>query len=291
MGCEPSGVSTPGNRVVTYFPEPHFPEPSQRMKNTLVMSLLLGCSVLASNLTASAKGNSGSNTAQNVQRYDARLVLTATPDAPPGAKGKAEISSTSTDGDQTATLSLQTQGLDAGDYTVTAATTDGSFIPLGQITIEDPSNGNGRGGGRLKSDSQVDLTDIAPNDIVQLIVSDSNGTDMLVGDLTAEGGKSKATYNATIPITPGDAAPDATGFAKLKSSMKKGTVKNNFVLIAAGLPPDTTYTVNVDGTDVAEATSNKNGGIVVKKLPAEVTTITSVQLVDPDGVEALRADF
>ena len=256
------------------------------------MSLLLSCGVLASNLTASAKNNSGSNnTVQNVQRYDARFDLTATPDAPAGAKGKAEISSESTDGDQTATLSLQTQGLDAGDYTVPAVTTDGSSIPLGQITIEDPSNGNGRGRGRLKSDSQVDLTDVAPNDIVQLIVSDANGIDMLVGDLSAEGSKSKATYNATIPITPGDAAPDATGFAKLKSSMKKGTIKNNFVLIAAGLPPDTTYTVNVDGTDVATVTSNKRGGVVVKKLPAEVTTITSVQLLDPDGVEALRADF
>ena len=259
------------------------------MKNTLVMSLLLGCGVLVSNLTASAKSNSGNNTVQNVQRYDARFTLTATPDAPEGAKGKATISSASTDGDQTATLSLQTQGLDAGDYTVTAVTADGSFIPLGQITIEDP--GNGKGKGRLKSDSQVDLTDIAPNDIVQLIVSDSNGTDLLVGDLASEGSKSKATYNATIPITPGEAAPDATGFAKLKSSMKKGAIKNNFVLIAAGLPPETTYTVNIDGADVTTVTSNKHGGVVVKKLPAEVTTITSVQLVDPDGIEALRADF
>jgi hypothetical protein len=261
------------------------------MKNKLVMSVLLGCGVLASTLPTSAQGNSGTNNAvPNVQRYDARFTLTPTPEAPAGAKGKAAIKSESTDGNQTATLSLQTQGLDAGDYTITAVTADGS-VTLGQITIEDPSNGNGRGRGRLRSDSQVELTDVVANDITQLIVSDTNGVDMLVGNLTAETSKSKATFSATVPLTPGEAAPEASGFAKLKSSLKNGTIKNNFVLIASGLATNTTYTVDVDGTDAGTVTSNKKGKAIVKKLPSTITTISTVRLLDPDGIEAVRADF
>jgi phosphotransferase system HPr-like phosphotransfer protein len=256
------------------------------MKNKLVMSVLLGCSVWALNLNASAQG---SNAVQNVQRYDARFTLTATPDAPAGAKGKATIKSVSTDGNQTATLSLQTQGLDVGDYTVTAVTPDGS-VPLGQITIEDPSNGNGRGRGRLRSDSEVELTDIAANDILQLIVS-TNGTDLLVGDLTAEGSKSKATLNATVPLIPGEAAPEASGLARLKSSINKGKIKNSFVLIATGVAPDTTYTVEVDGLEAGTATSNKKGKVMVKKLPSTITAINTVRLLDPEGIEAVRAEF
>src|SRR5215203_5676674 len=86
LGCKPTGMQTGLSRVLTYFRRWRYPETSERMKNKLVMSVLLGCTVLALNLTVSAQSNSSSNnTVQNVQRYNASFTLAPTTEAPAGA--------------------------------------------------------------------------------------------------------------------------------------------------------------------------------------------------------------
>jgi hypothetical protein len=250
------------------------------MKNKIVLSALLGCSVLAGGLTATAQN---SNSVQDVQTYDARFNLTATPDAPKGAKGKAAIKSDTRSETNANTLNVQVQGLDAGDYTV-SGTTSGGSVDLGTITVADRGNGKGKG----KNSTDIDLGSTDARDITGLTISNGDGVALLTGDL---GGKSKAVYNATVPLTPGEGAPEATGFAKLRSTAAKGKVKNTFLLNGSGLPASTDYTVNVDGTDVGTVTSTKTGRVLVKKLPSDLTSIGTVSLVDSNGVTAVSASF
>ena len=166
----------------------------------------------------------------------------------------------------------------------------GGTVNLATFTNGDPGNTNNTR--HLKSTVQTNLpAGVDPADITQITVSDSGGTAMLTADLLDPDGKSKATLNAMVPLTPGAAAPDATGFAKLKSSIKKGTRKDNFVLVASGVPADSTFSVDVDGTDGGTVTSNKKGKVMVKELPAGLLSIGTVRLLDEGGGEVVRADF
>lgn len=258
-----------------------------RMKNKLAITALLGCGLLALNQTALAKnGSSDSGSHTNVAKYDARFVLTATPDAPKGSRGSAQVKSQRENDTTTSKLSLQTQGLNAGTYTVTAITSNGP-VTLGEITLTEPSHGHGK----LHSQSNVDLPpDLDAASITGLTVSEAD-TVLLEGDLTSNRTKSRSSFNATVPLIAGEAAPDVTGTARLKSTTKRGKTKNNFLLNAQGLPPSTTYTVEVNGTEAGQVTSNKQGHAVVKRLPAGTTNVGTVRLVDEGGLEAARAEF
>src|SRR6266850_2121 len=80
------------------------------------------------------------------ETLEATIVLTATADAPAGAVGLAKLESDNQDGTVTAKLSIETQGLAAGDYTLSAVKkSDGSSVTLGQISIgtsEDDEDGD-----------------------------------------------------------------------------------------------------------------------------------------------------
>jgi len=244
------------------------------------------------NLKTAAQSTNGSGGSLS-EKFDAKFTLSPTADAPEGAKGKATLSSETDDSGTTGTVSLQTLGLDPGEYTLTLVkASDGGRVDIGTFTINDPSNGNTNSHRKLKTDSETDLpTDIDPSDVAQLIVS-SGGTDLLVGDLMNPSDKSKASFSATVPLTAGEAAPDATGTAKLKSSVKKGVLKNKFTLMASGVPADSTFAVDVDGLDGGTVTSSHKGTVVVKSLPAGISNIiTTVRLVDTNSAEVVRADF
>jgi hypothetical protein len=253
------------------------------MKKTSVLSGILGCGVLAFAVAAPAQPRS----VKNAERYHAKFVLTATPDAPSGAKGNGELNSTSRGTNETTTLKLKTIGLDAGDYTVTGVNSSGGTEPLGQFTIEN----KGKGRGKLSSVSKADISGVDISDLTQLVVADANGTAMLEGDLADTSGRSRANFNARVPIIPGVAAPDATGFARLRTTTKKGVEKNRFTLLGSKFPPNSTFTVVADGTDAGTVTSNRKGKLLVKKLPAEITNIHTVQLLDDTGAQAAEVNF
>ncbi|HHY85365.1 MAG TPA: hypothetical protein GYA07_07495 [Verrucomicrobia bacterium] len=252
------------------------------MKTNTVLSALLGCGLLAVSMSAAAQGIGNPS-----EKFSAKLNLVATPDAPERAKGTASIKAGS-GVEGTGELVLQTIGLEPGDYLVRAVrASDAGTVDIGQFTIEEPP---GRGRGRLKSISNAPLPEgLDARDIAQIIVS-SGGVDLLVGDLADPASKGKATYNATVPLTPGPAAPEASGFAKLKTSVKKGIQKTKFMLKASNLPSDSVFTVVVDGVEVGEVSSNRKGKALVKRLPPEITLVNTVQLL-LDGAEAVRADF
>lgn len=260
-----------------------------RMKSKMVWIGLIGGSLLALNPATTQAAGGGGNSVDR-QTYSAKLTLVPTPDGPAGATGKADLRSDSMDGDTTGTLDLQTQGLEPGEYLLTARRLfDGGEMTLGLFTIESPGNGKGRG--RLKSTSELELDpDIDASDIGQLVVW-QNGVALLAGGLADADGKSKARFNGSVPVTGGEAAPDATGIAKLRTMIKKGEARSRFTLVASGVPENSDFTVEVDGEDVGTATSNKKGKVVVKQLPTEITHFDTVRLVDAFGAEILRVEF
>jgi len=220
---------------------------------------------------------------------NAKFSLPGTPDAPAGAKGKALFKSVNQDGNQTASLKLRTHGLDPGDYTVNGVlTSDGTQVPLGLITVAEP----GSGGKHTKdtSDTLDVATDASGSDIGGLVVADSNGVAMLQGDLASPG--SSGNLSASVPVIGGDSSPGATGNAKLKVNVKNGNRKDNFLMRATGVPPNSTFAVNVDDADTGTTVkSTGSGRVTVKKLPPGLGSISSVSLTDEGGGEVARADF
>jgi hypothetical protein len=255
---------------------------------TLLLSTILGCGLMACSFQSAAQGTNNPGPSLN-ERFDAKINLVATPDAPAGAKGKAQFRSEVDDEGGTNSLRLQTTGLEPGDYNVRLVLLGGGTVDLGVLPIVDP-DGNTNNNNKIKSDSDVEVpADLDPNDVAQIIVA-AGGTDLLIGDLADPASKSKAKFSATVPLTAGPAAPDATGTARLKSSTSKGVQKNKLTLIATGVPADTTFTVDVDGVDAGTVTSNSKGKVMVKSIPAEIVNIRTVRLL-VEGAEAVRADF
>src|ERR1041385_5064975 len=104
------------------------------MKTKFITSAILGCSLLAFVLPAAAQGNS--NSVHTVENFDAKFVLTPTPDAPPGARGTVELKSNNRDGTGTANVIAQLQGLDPGDYTINGVlASDGSTVTIGTVSF------------------------------------------------------------------------------------------------------------------------------------------------------------
>lgn len=262
------------------------------MKTKILLSAVLGCSLVVMNLKTAAQSTNGSGPGLS-EKFNATFFLTSTADAPAGSSGRATINAQTDETGTTGKALVQTTGLDPGEYTVSIVkASDGSTADLGTFTINDPSNGNTNSHRKLRNSTSIDLpTDIDPSDVAQLEVS-TGGTVMLIGDLTNPADKSKATFNATVPLTPGEAAPDASGTARLRSFYRKGVLKNRFTLLANGVPPSSTFSVDVDGQDGGSVTSNSKGRVMVKSLPAGLTNlITTVRLLDTNAAEVVEADF
>jgi hypothetical protein len=258
-----------------------------KTKSVLIATVASGWLTLALSAAAQDSSNNPAPVVLN-ETFNAKFVLTATPDAPQGAKGTATLNSHNVNGTQTVKLMVNARGLDPGDYTVSAVqASDGSTVPLGDFTVPDTGKGHGK-----STKAKIPVTaDMNGADVAQIIVSGgSNTVAVLEGDLSSTG--SVATLTANVAVTPGADAPGASGKARLKSSVKKGQRKDNFLMTVAGVPPDSTLGVSVDDTDTGTTvTSTHTGHATVKTLPTGLTTISSVSLTDGGGGEVARADF
>jgi hypothetical protein len=244
--------------------------------------------------------NSVGGSIDGSEALDARIILVPTNGAPANAIGKAHLESDNENGTQTAKLSLKVRGLDAGDYTLSLTKiSDGSSVVLGQITVGsaqgDDSDGDeqgGQGSGVLQTETDVQLpSDLVVTDIAQIVVSDTNGNAVLVGDLVNPTAGSAVKFKASIRVKPQNGAPTATGKAQLQSTARKGKRTARFTMIASGVPAQTTFNVTLNGKTVTTAKSNKKGKLLVRKLPPGISSIRSVQLTDPQGLPAAQADF
>jgi hypothetical protein len=148
------------------------------------------------------------------------------------------------------------------------------------------------GGGTLQSVSQVDLPpDLDPMDIAQIIVSDTSGNPLLVGDLVDPTNGTQINFKACIHLSPDQGAPNCQGTAQVSTTANKGKLKSRFTMVASNVPANSTFDVHMNGHVVGKAKSNKKGKVLVKKLPANTLNLQSVQLKDSQGNTVANAKF
>jgi hypothetical protein len=290
------------------------------MKIKFVIPALISSALLTFNLSAFAGDHGSDSGSDSENECDIH-----------GAKGVCKIESDNEDGVETAKIECKTAGLDVGDYTLSATRlSDGSNVFLCQFTVasnldEEAPEGEEsefhfeegwidcNWGGYTNwgcwtnwsmtdwcnssnavptSETEVDCpADLNPTDIGQIIVSDVNGNPVLIGDLTTPAPTSVINITASVRVTPGVAAPFATGTAKLQSTATKGKWKHQFNLTASGVVTNATLSLHLNGKKAGAARSNKAGQMAIKKLPGRVPAVRSIRLLDRKGNEAAHVRF
>lgn len=132
---------------------------------------------------------------------------------------------------------------------------------------------------------------INPTDIAEISVTDTNDNSILVGDLTNPAPSTVIDISATVRVTPGAAAPSATGTAQIRSTAVKGKWTHKFTLNASSVGAKSTFKLSVNGKVKGAAKANKSGDVAVKKLPSHTPALRSMLLLDKKGNEAASAHF
>ena len=274
-------------------------------------------------------GNQSTNSAS--EEFEATIALVATTNAPSGATGTARLKEESEDGSVESSLKVVVQGLSAGDYTLSAVKiSDGSSEQLAQFTVssfsggdEDDNGDDGEegfhgwfGGGwqgwtnnwqgwtnncqggetntntvlfgfvRTSLPSDLDATNIA-----QLVVADTNGVSMLVGDLQNPTNSTTVSLKETVSVVGGSASPNATGTAVFQRLISHRHVIEHYTMSASGVPARSSFAVHVNGKPVSQVKSTSRGKVSVKKLPGKQRLAPSVTLVDKHGESVAAANF
>ncbi|MEY2465672.1 MAG: hypothetical protein QOD03_193 [Verrucomicrobiota bacterium] len=252
------------------------------MKMKVWLIATLGFGLVASDTTAF-----GQKTTILKEQYQAKFILDPTPFPPAGANGTLSIQWQNLAGNQAGIINLQTQGLATGDYALSIIrASDGSNVFLAQFTVADSG-----GSGALKSANQITFpSELNPRDIAQVVVSGLDDTVLLVGDLASPEVKSKSVFHAKVPLVPGTGGPNTVGAANLTSnSGRKNTTA--FGLVASGVPINSVFSLEVNGTEAGMVTSSKSGKVVVKQTAGYFILIQTVRLLDEASAEVLRVDF
>lgn len=132
---------------------------------------------------------------------------------------------------------------------------------------------------------------IDPSDIADISVQDTNGNDILVGDVTNPAPATVINISATVRVMPGVAAPGATGTAQLKSTFAKRKWTHQFSLAASGLDAKAIYKQSVNGKVSGASKATKAGAVTIKKLPSHTPVLHSLRLLNSKGSEAASAHF
>jgi hypothetical protein len=137
---------------------------------------------------------------------------------------------------------------------------------------------------------------MATGDVASVSIVDSNAVVDLEGTfITVTNSVTDtvaALYNGQSTVQAGPAGASVTGQATLTIQTENGRSRGKFLLVATGAPAKQKYTLVVDGATVGRARSDKQGNIVIKKLPkADLATVTSVVVKDSGGTVVLSVTF
>lgn len=223
------------------------------------------------------------NEVEGTELFHGHIVMLATPAAPAGARGTAELEQENEHGSVFYKVQVTTSGLPAADYPISAVRlSDGSTNLLGTLTVT-----NARARADLLLPSGMTVADIA-----QVIVSDGAGTALLVGDVNSDTPGTSVQVRSNVKVTPGTGAPQASGRAQIKISQHHGMISQRFILMASKLPANTAFNILADGVQVGTATSNKGGSLAIRSLNVNLLTLRNVSVVfASDNSEALSAHF
>jgi len=246
----------------------------------------------------------------------ATIVLSPTNDAPADAGGVARLISANVDGMVISSLSLCVTGLDVGTYDLSVIRkSDGSSVDLGQFVIgtqcqtnraggDDNQDGDNEDGDNEHDDHmgssccqgllnchRIELpSDLDPMDIAQILVSDTNGNALLVGDLVDASPSSSIRFKANVRIH-NDANGRVAGKVIAAATVKRGRKTQHVTMLASGVAPSATFTVTVNGEPAGTVKSNRKGKVLVSKVPANLLVVRSIHLVDSNGQTAVHAKF
>jgi hypothetical protein len=218
------------------------------------------------------------------ETFHGHIVLTGTTNAPGKARGLAELQQENEHGNAFYKVEVRAFGLNPGTNAVTAVRlSDASAVTLGNLVVGTSQSSRAD----LLLPAGVPITDLG-----QIMVSDSGGTLLLIGDVNGTTPGTMASFKANVKVTPGPGAPNAKGRAQLNLTQHRGIRSEHFTLVASKLPANTAYRIVADGVEVGSVTSNKHGGIVLRELQSDLSTLQDLQLVTvSDGTEALRVHF
>jgi hypothetical protein len=235
---------------------------------------------------------------------NAHINLTATDNAP-GASGQLNLQAQNRNGTNYSQMEIQTFGLSEGDYTVAAVLkSTGESVGFGNITVGNPhSNGkgkgkgkgddHGKGRGRLHSANHFKFQEsVDPMDIAQVTVSDANGTADLIGDFVTLAKGSFVAMRANVKLSPGWAAPKATGTANLSVVAVNNTVSGAIAVTGSNLPTNTVLNVTANDQPAGTVTTTKSGSTVLHNLRnTSLRDVNQVTLTDTSGNTAATASF
>jgi len=241
----------------------------------------------------------------------ATVVLVATNNAPTNSGGFAKLISENEDGVVTASFSLCVTGLDTGTYDLSVIRkSDGSSVDLGQFSVgchhgdgddnddeDDDGDEDGDHDGEKCCQLGVALDDVPlpsdldPMDIAQILISDSDGNVVLIGDLVDPVAASNIKFRAKLRIHSAAGTASQNGKALALTNARKGKRADRFTMIASGVAPNTTFSVSINGHSAGTVKSNAKGKVLVRTLPANLLVVKSVHLIDSTGATAVRAKF
>ena len=133
---------------------------------------------------------------------------------------------------------------------------------------------------------------VATGAVASVSIVDSNDVVDLEGDFITVTNTVDALFTGQSAVQPGPAGAGVTGQATLTIQTKNGKPSGKFLLVASGAPASQKLALVVNGATVGRARSDKQGNIVIKKLPkADLTTVTSVVVKTADGTVVLSVTF
>jgi hypothetical protein len=151
-------------------------------------------------------------------------------------------------------------------------------------------SGGGCSGGFLNCHHVRLPSDLDPMDVGQILVSDTNGTVLLVGDLVNATTNSSIRFKASLRVRNGMTGAVA-GKVIAAATAKHGRRGQQVTMLASGVAPNATFSVKVNGQDAGTVKSNAKGKVLVRKVPENLLVVRSIHLVDANGNTAVRAKF
>ena len=116
------------------------------MRTKYLLPILCTAALLALNFHAVADDGEDTNECdiQGIEVMEGYVALSPTTNAPSNATGVAKIDSDNEDGDESASIELQTANLDPGDYTLSVTLqSDGSNVFVGDFTVSSNQDDGG----------------------------------------------------------------------------------------------------------------------------------------------------
>ena len=243
------------------------------MKTRTLLSALVVSSLLSFGVNAWADGDHGDGEGDNDDQSEdcqgghidgsetliATVVLVATNNAPTNSGGFAKLISENEDGVVASSFSLRITGLSAGTYDLSLIRkSDGSAVDLGQFVVGGCGHGEGEGDdgdndgegdgedGEKCCQLGVALEDVPlpsdldPMDIAQILISDSDGNVVLIGDLVNPAATSSIKFRANLRVRSASGVASKNSKAVALTNARKGKRADRFTMIASGVLLNTT---------------------------------------------------